>query len=367
MKRMLYSIHIPWGWIKQRPQFIAEELSKYFEVTVLEKKIQNPVVKSKLPTKRAANLKFKLFNTVPLYNPLKKKNILFNLINKICIDLSVRFDSYKYIWISSIKYFALLKGHISKNQIVIYDCMDDELAFPLIASDASLVNNASLYEIELLNRADYIICSSDNLKQVILNRTGVHKDVLVVNNATMYPDFNSDILQYNIEFNPNCKSITYIGTISKWFDFDSIRLLLEKNLDVELYLFGPIDCNVPSHSRIHVMGSCEHKYIWSIMLQSDILIMPFQINPLILSVNPVKLYEYIWSRKPVISIEYPEALKFSDFVYYYSDGESLNKIYQLIKTNHFKPKCQDISKIANFLKNNSWESRVESIMAYIES
>lgn len=364
---MLYSIHIPWGWIKQRPQFIAEELCGYFDVTILEKKIQNPGVKSKLPTKRRGDLKFKLFNSVPLYNPLKKNNFLFNMINKVCINLSVKFNSYNYIWISSIKYFALLKEHISKDHIVIYDCMDDELAFPSIASDANLVMNTSLYEIELLNRADYVICSSDNLRQVILNRTGLNKDVLVVNNATMYPEFNSNVLQCKIDFNPDCKSITYIGTISKWFDFDSIKLLLDKNLDVELYLFGPIDCNVPHHSRIHVMGSCEHKYIWSIMLQSDILIMPFHINPLILSVNPVKLYEYIWSRKPVISIEYPESLKFSDFVYYYSDGESLDKIYQYIKMNNFKSKCQDISKIANFLKNNSWKSRVESIVSHIDS
>lgn len=358
-------MHIPWGWIKQRPHFIAEELSDKFDVTVLEKKVQKPGAESKLPTKRNDRLKYILFNIVPLYNPLKKRNFLFDWINKLFIKYSVKFDNYDYIWITSIKYYALLKDHISDNQIVVYDCMDDELAFPSIASDENLKKNAATYETDLVSRANFIICSSENLKNVILNRTGINKNMLVVNNATVYPEFDTNLSKANVSFNENTKSIVYIGTVAKWFDFDSIVTMLDRNKDAELYLFGPIDCEIPQHHRINIMGSCEHKDIWSIMLQSDILIMPFQINPLILSVNPVKLYEYIWSRKPVISIEYPESLKFSDFVYYYSDKESLCRTYNCIKENNFKPKCQDASIIRNFLQNNSWKSRVEKIISHI--
>ena len=34
MKKMLYMMHIDWDWIFQRPQILAMELSKYFDVTV---------------------------------------------------------------------------------------------------------------------------------------------------------------------------------------------------------------------------------------------------------------------------------------------------------------------------------------------
>ena len=48
MKKILYVMHISWGWIKQRPQFIAEELAKTCEVDVYyrmsnhNKKGENP-------------------------------------------------------------------------------------------------------------------------------------------------------------------------------------------------------------------------------------------------------------------------------------------------------------------------------------
>lgn len=357
-------MHIPWGWIKQRPQFIAEELSKYFDVTVLEKKVQKPGASSNLPTQKPHGLKFKCFNTVPLYNPLRK-NTLFDLLNKLSIKKSVSFNKYDYVWISSIKMYALLREHILDTQIVIYDCMDDELAFPSISGDINLLRNAATLEVALLKRANHIICSAENLKQVILNRTGLKKDIMVVNNASVYPEYGSYNVEFNARFNPNRRSIVYIGTVAKWFDFDSLVSLLERNQDTELYLFGPIDCDVPKHNRINIMGACAHESIWSIMLQSDILIMPFKINPLILSVNPVKLYEYIWSRKPIISIEYPESLKFSDFVYYYKDQESLDDAYNHIKDNGFTPKCQDPYRIEAFINDNSWESRVKSIVSII--
>ena len=34
-KKMLYIMHIDWNWIKQRPQFLVEELSQYYDVTVV--------------------------------------------------------------------------------------------------------------------------------------------------------------------------------------------------------------------------------------------------------------------------------------------------------------------------------------------
>lgn len=365
MKKMLYSIHIPWGWIKQRPHFVAEELSKYFDLTVLEKKVQKPGVASTLPTKRKNGIIYRTFNAVPLYNPLVRKFFLFDLINRMLIRFSADIMKYDYVWITSIKYYALIKKHLRDSQILVYDCMDDELAFPSVDSNQILKRNTALCEKELISRANYIICSSENLKNVILNRTGINKDVLVVNNATVFPSFDSQISEYNANFNKNTKAMVYIGTVAKWFDFDSIISMLNNNLDAELYLFGPIDCDVPKHERINIMGSCEHKDIWSIMLQSDILIMPFKLNPLILSVNPVKLYEYIWSRKPVISIEYPESLRFSDFVYYYSERNSLDNVYKNIKEGGFKPKSKDSQQIENFLQNNSWNRRVKDIVSYI--
>lgn len=53
MQKMIYLCPVDWRWIKQRPQFLAEELSKYFEIHAvypyqnnrkgLQKKSDSPV------------------------------------------------------------------------------------------------------------------------------------------------------------------------------------------------------------------------------------------------------------------------------------------------------------------------------------
>ena len=44
MKKILYLMHVPWGWIKQRPHFIAENLSKYYKVNVFYKKAYKKII-----------------------------------------------------------------------------------------------------------------------------------------------------------------------------------------------------------------------------------------------------------------------------------------------------------------------------------
>ena len=45
--KLLYLMHVPWSWIKQRPHFIAEELSKDYIVSILAEKDKNRQVCSK--------------------------------------------------------------------------------------------------------------------------------------------------------------------------------------------------------------------------------------------------------------------------------------------------------------------------------
>ena len=102
-----------------------------------------------------------------------------------------------------------------------------------------------------------------------------------------------------------------------------------------------------------------HELVFSVMEQSDALIMPFVLNELILSVNPVKLYEYIYSGKPCLAPRYGESECFGDFVYLY---ESINHCQDIIKSliggkgaKHTEEECRA------FALSNTWKERVEKI------
>ena len=66
---ILYIMSVPWGWIKQRPHFLAEGLSKYCKVSVYYKK--STLIKSKnlltqIPSENA-NLTIKSFHVFPFH------------------------------------------------------------------------------------------------------------------------------------------------------------------------------------------------------------------------------------------------------------------------------------------------------------
>ena len=365
MSKLLYFMPVSWGWIKQRPHFIAEELNKYCDLTIAEKKEQTSA-SNRQSTPEPKDLKIVKYGSFPRYNPIKRHISILNVINLVLFVLRIRIRQYDTIWLSSIKQYVLLRKLIPESAKVIFDCMDDELSFPNIVNNPKAVKRAANIEKQLVERADYIICSSNNLKETIIKRTNIEKEILIANNATIFPNRNIIANTIRKESDDKTKSLVYIGTIAKWFDFKSVLALLDSDDNVVLQLWGPIDCEIPKHDRIQIKGVCKHEDIWRIMVESDALIMPFTINQLILSVNPVKLYEYIWSGKPVISIEYPESLYFSDFVYYYRDSESLIEQYRTLKSNGFKAKCQDTSRIQDFTNNNSWVSRVKSVVEYIK-
>jgi hypothetical protein len=85
--------------------------------------------------------------------------------------------------------------------------------------------------------------------------------------------------------------------------------------------------------------------------------MPFQVTPLIESVDPVKLYEYINFGKPILSVYYDEIARFAPFVHFYrSHDEALDIISQLAAAKIGR-KYSEIEREA-FLSANSWMERV---------
>jgi len=111
-------------------------------------------------------------------------------------------------------------------------------------------------------------------------------------------------------------------------------------------------------------GVIKHENLYEYVKEFDCLIMPFKLNALVKSVDPVKLYEYINFNKPIISIYYEELDYFSSFLYFYNNVEELlNLIKKMINTG-FKRKYSNAERI-KFLKENSWDTRMEQIIRYL--
>lgn len=361
-KKILYLMHINWGWIKQRPHFVAEYLAEEYDITVCFPKsyrLKYGESDGKLKLKELFILPFSRFRIVSLLNQWIIYMQLSSLVNKSDI-----------IWLTHPSPFRQLINKIPKSAHVVYDCMDDILEFYSVKSNPSIRESLAYVESQLLARSNTVIVSSDYLKDKISFRNKLNKKIYVINNAiNIYDDAvepaNLPTALTKIFTQSDTKKIIYIGTISEWLDFSLILKSLELVKGITYIFIGPSDASIPHHKQIFHVPPIEHKQIYNIMKGADALIMPFKLTELILSVNPVKVYEYIYSGKPTIVVKYKETEQFADYVYLYETENEYIDIIRRVGSSKLHIKSSP-ERYWAFAQQNTWAARVAEIVNLLD-
>jgi hypothetical protein len=354
-------MQVDWNWIKQRPHFIAELLDKQPNYTVDVFYLKS--FRRKLLVQNECSLKHKPIS-LPGF-PIKKF-ILISKLNRIIEKLffSNKLKKYDLIYITSPVFYPIIKK--IQNKRIIYDCMDDMLSFSQPEKGRIIVER---YEKELIKKAYLTLFSSQHLQKTVQKRMHCQFNSLIINNAINIPEASGPNSQLKSIFTSKDKKIiSYIGTIADWFDYELLVKMVRQRQDVVFYLFGPGRKIFPEEPGIFWRGPQRHDDVFYIMEKSDALIMPFQVTELVKSVNPVKLYEYIFSGKPVISVKYEETEVFQEYVYLYDadDSESLMNIFNMLKKNQYGAK-KPFEEMRKFALLNTWEKRIEQLIPFIDS
>ncbi len=350
-EKILYVSHIDWNWIKQRPQFIAEQLKKHFDVTVVYM-FQNGKRKSLQKRSHKGEKVFPLFS-IPFAGRigglLRSLNKIFMTMQFFCHMKRV---SPEYIYLTYPLQLEFLPK--SYNGKIIYDCMDNYIA--LGAEDKK--EKITLLEKQLIERADYILVSSNNLIKLLVNRYGTQfeQKMNLVRNG-----YNGEILQIKDKspYQKNIFTLSYIGTVGSWFNFDFVIKSLEDIPNLRYKIIGPLDVQVPQSERIEYTGTIEHDKLFNAIRDTDCLVMPFVLNEIVEAVDPVKLYEYINYSMNVLCVKYNEVERFSPFVHFYTDYASYKEqIEIMIKDNTL---VYENGLREKFLTENSWSARAKAI------
>lgn len=354
----MYLLNVNWGWIKQRPQYLAEELARYYDVDVFQKKeyrqkINIKCVKGNLRIAEIFRFPFESNNIISWLN--------YHIISK---QLNKLISNYDIIWLSDASFFSAMNVPI--NKLVIYDCMDDNIEFPYIKYNVIKKKRFLIAEKELLERANICFFSSYYLQDVVSRRTGLDLSCksIVLNNAIDKREKRCDI-ESRKRKEDTTFHIAYIGTISSWFDFDIIEYSLSNIPNIAFDLYGPLEVELPVNDRIVYHGVLNHDDIFDAMKKADLLVMPFKKTPLVMSVNPVKLYEYIESGKPSLAIRYKETENFSRFVSLYETREEfVEKVKEWMERE--SKISYSLDEINEFIRKNTWEERGKVINKVIK-
>lgn len=355
MKKILYVMNVDWNWIKQRPHFIAEGLAKENDVTIL---YQHRYSRKGYQKRNTDGLRIR-----PIYViPKGDRYPFLRQINSKIKDAVIRYHVHKTN--AECLYLTLpdQTGAVPRKfkGTVIYDCMDNHPAFIHDPKKRAILEQQ---EEKLVKRASVVLVSSLKLKEELLARYGQQyaDKMTLVRNGYDAGDAECESRDPVAYDKKEDYTLAYFGTISSWFNFPFLLKSLEEFPNLRYRLMGPVapGISIPKTERIEYIGTVEHKDLHTAIADAQCLMMPFEVNEIIESVDPVKLYEYINFNKNILCVCYPEVERFAPFVYFYTDYESFKEqLTQLMSAKKIKYTQEQRTQ---FLRDNSWASRVRVV------
>jgi teichuronic acid biosynthesis glycosyltransferase TuaH len=354
-------MHVDWGWIKQRPHFLAEGLSCNHCITV---------VYSAFPRRWLLARNSSKITKIPFFSPPAGNNVFWKInlsIQRAWLSAVARKFRPTLIWITSPTLYPYI--HDEWRQVpIIYDCMDisEQLQTSRYAAAMSLE-----WEQHLVRRAALVFCSSEYLCRRLREQFNAAGEVRLLRNAVSAELVKRGMHVYQSGISRGaCPTggrqhleVAYIGTVSEWLDYETLIFCLEKMPNLRVHLIGPL-FNVKmlrNQRRLVYHGIMEHDRLLDFSQCFDFLIMPFRRSMLIDAVDPVKLYEYLAFGKKVISVSYPEIHRFHPYVSFYDTPQEFVEILKNYLSKRDAGEEDAGADPIQFLAENTWEKRSEQI------
>ena len=351
---------IDWDFRYQRPQHVAARFAKnghriFYLCTYLKKqnsysikKIAENIYKIILPF-HTDDVIYKANLEADITRPLEA-------IKKLFIDFKIK-ESVAFVefplWYPIVN---CLKEEFGAK--VLFDCLDDYSGFRNVDANIEQV------EQQLLKSSDYCIATSSKLYGKL---KGWCKNTAIVRNATEFEHFHN-LPHNNVLSDIGRPIIGYYGAIAEWFDIDVVEYIAKQRPEWSIILIGHASGyykkRLKEYKNIHFLGEKLYTELPKYLYWFDVCLIPFKLNELTLSTNPIKFYEFISSGKPVVSSRLPELLPYSDILYLsQSKEEFLKNITIALEENDQNL----IKRRIELARVNDWDHRFKDIYTYIGS
>lgn len=360
--KIAYFAPIFFDYLKQRPQHIAELLSKdntiyYIEPTISvmryllknDKNYKSKKVKinSNLTVLRASGL-FTIFRSLEILD-------FFNL-NTISeyLQLGKIINECDLIWCGDPLWYRVIKRF--NNKKIVFDKMDDN---ENLTDNKLLKKLVRKNENEIINKANVVIVSCQKFFDDLKNK---RSNVFLIRNGVPN-DFNKFKLTDDFQFNNKNKVFGYIGMVSKWFDFHVIEVILNNNESNSIVIVGDNLMPIINHPRVKYVSRVSKDELKNYINKFDVCLYNFKINSLLDTINPVKIYEYLSLNKPVIAVSSKETKSLAQYLMLY---KSEDELIAHLNSDLSKPFGND-KELELFVYENSWEKRVKDIKDIIRN
>lgn len=347
----------------QRPQHLASELSKNgHRVFYIENEFNftlSPKHSSFTIQKRGKNL-----YTVKLSSP--RDYFIYKDTPSV---------NAKKVIIASLKKLlreALIVNPVAKIDHPFWESIAAELGMPIVYDVMDLhegfkETGKTIAEKEnsLIAKSQLVLVSSDYIRQKIEKKR--INDIVTLKNAGEFNHFiraaNGSLPLPSDLRKDQKKIIGYYGAIAEWLDVGIIERMARDFPESLIVMIGRshnlnLDRITKRYKNILMLGEKPYSILPQYLKLFDVCIIPFLLTDLIKATNPVKIYEYFASGKPVVTTKIPELNEHNGLVYFASNPAIFSKMVARAmkeKPGMLNKQRQQVAKL------NTWEERGKTL------
>lgn len=372
---ILYFGVVDWYYLRQRPQQLARELASHADVVYAYPRTLLGTWHTRPRLPAGARKAWRdgpegEVSTLHLYEPFGFPRYRGQFLRSIGdalflhglgIELKRRRLRPDIVWI----------GHPSHERFIdsfadiplVYDCMDDWGSFP----DAG---DVSRRESRLLKRARWVLASSRKL-EARLGADGA--PVHLVPNGVEHAHFRSALDLFEAAPVPSKsvrrKTALTVGTFGSWVDFELIRRMALACPDWIFQLVGPLESHpeggLPREDNLVWLGRRPYGELPALMAAADAAFLPFRMDALTESVDPVKVYEFLAAGLPVAAVPLPELAKFKAGVVTARTAAEFREALESARALGATPGAR--RDLSASVATHSWAARAELVRSLLSS
>lgn len=249
----------------------------------------------------------------------------------------------------------------------IYECVDD------LSASKGLVRAGTVHELEkrLIEKVNLVIVTHENL---LKSKKALGKEIHLIPNGAEVEHFKKASLPETTISSEMVKIpkpiIGFLGSIQYWIDLDLIRHIALSKSEWSIVLIGPIGRltkieKIKALPNVHLLGRKDYASIPSYIKAWDVCINPYVLDKTAENCSPLKLYEYLATGKPVVSVDMPEARKFNGLIEIGTTYQDfLEKIQQIL--NQFPEEFTKIKDRIKAVERHSWNHRFFELERILE-
>ena len=303
----------------------------------------------------------------PLFLPIQGRKSIDMLNNRMLlwqIKLACRLAgiSKPILWLENVRAADLLD--FFQESVKIYHVSD------LFCHDG-YVGNKNIQqqrERQVATASDVIICVS---KELYSMKEKDYKNVRYLPHGVDFELFqraaNERIVPDEIQNIPH-PIAGYFGTLTGSNDISLWEHCAEQLTDVSFVLAGRITggdySRLQAMKNVYLLGHVPYEKIPALCASFDVCMLNWKISPWIRSCNPLKMFEYMASGKPIVSVAIQEAEQYNDII---SIAENQEEFCRLLGWELTHDTRQRIQKRMDVARQYDWQNNLSVLSAIIES